>query len=358
MSWTRPSENDWHYPLVMSLDSPEDGPFSNRWSLESELLSPWKDYSTFRHYTAAFRYPDFTIKFWYNEDRGIELPKNENDFSLYTYSVLTGLPDFDANGFLDTSKYFKGVKVGALYKNNNEGTTTDDIKINTWINRSHGRWDNFYSYWLDTMYTEPYTCIYAQTTSAAAAQNGSNRAATGGEITEVLRNKVLHVVAPESSANYHIINPDSSMLSDPGRFADISDQYKYSPFWPWLFLNNDDGHSTSEVAGDRDYRNGHLKINSAFSTYTGVLVDWTENRYPTAEKVALKSEEYINQRLEHFNILLESTIEVPKEFRVRTQNAPRLQISKISSMAMPSTPSQASEATTSTSSDTMGGSTY
>ena len=110
-----------------------------------------------------------------------------------------------------------------------------------------------------------------------------------------------------------------------------ADSVVYNCDWPWL------AHTTWEYTPthDRELRHEHVGINSAIDGNPQVLEDLT-NRYKTVTRVNAQAEEYVNNKYQLFDQLLQATMEVPKEFRVRCQTSPTFDMSKLSSMPMPS----------------------
>ena len=100
--------------------------------------------------------------------------------------------------------------------------------------------------------------------------------------------------------------------------------------WPWVAAVT----WPSEYLEDWDFRSGHLIINSGIHEFPQIREDLT-NRYKTVERVDAQAEEYVNNKYQLFDQLLQATTEVPKEFRVRCQTSPTFDMSKLSSMAMP-----------------------
>jgi len=341
MSWTRTGEENWLYILKARWD--ESGPSAITPALRDEVL----DLSTGRadHKT----WPIFNMK-WFYDVKFKTMSKNL-DFSLYTYAAITGLPDIDSNGFLCTTH--DGTSTGLFrmswVQNLMAEGPTKPLSITTsptLSNSANGSWNEFANFWLIDYLSTSFFSIVAHTTNSARTT-----ASIAGEIIAVLKSKSLRPLAIEGEGAF--IPGPGTISPYYGAFPlgtyDSSVAYKMD--WPWLALT---GVSTTKPAGSRDFRYEHLSINSAIEGFPQVLEDLT-NRYKTSTLVDAQAEEYVNKKYEFFEQLLNATIEVPKEFRVRSQASPTFDMFKLSSMAMPS---GTDTTTTPGSLGTTGGSSY
>ena len=343
MSWTRTGEENWLYILKARWD--ESGPSARNPALRDEVL----DLSTGRadHKT----WPIFNMK-WFYDVKSKPMSKNL-DFSLYTYAAITGLPDIDSNGFLCTTHdgtstgLFRMSWVQNMYKKAAGcPPCIPVIASNSYSNSANGSWDEFANFWLIDYPSTSFFSIVAHATNSARTN-----ASTGGEIIEVLKSKSLRPLAIEG---------EGAFIPGPGTISPYYGAFPLGTYvssvadkmdWPWLALT---GVSTTKDVADRDFRYEHLSINSAIEGFPQVLEDLT-NRYKTSTLVDAQAEEYVNKKYEFFEQLLNATIEVPKEFRVRSQASPTFDMFKLSSMAMPS---GTDTTTTPGSLGTTGGSSY
>lgn len=354
MSWTRTSEDNWFYVLRARWDDtgasavpPSTLDINLGDTAISKISGDWQQ---------NYSYPIHTTK-WARDVMSLGGFHHSKEYRQYTYAIITGLPDFDANGFLYTYNT-SGENMGAQFRmswmqnlyETPDSDPTVSITSNGYSNSANGSYADYVSFWLNSYPSTAFFSIKATANLKARFERLSGGHIVG-DITEVLYNRNL---APVSLAGEGIYLANIGEMGIPyvgtHTLESLSHAITWKPFWPWLALSSV---SADTDIGDRNFRNGHFKINCAISTYTMVLEDLT-NRYKTSVLVAAQSEEYVNEKYELFDQLLQVTIEVPKEFRVRSQTSPTFDMSKLSSMAMPSD----TNTTTPTPSITPGGSSY
>ena len=352
MSWTRTDEENWLYILKARWD--ETGASAIVPPLRSIVLGNTTGVGPTSRADHK-NWPLYNLK-WYYEQKYQPMDPAYN-YGLYTYAAITGLPDIDSNGFLrtvhagDTSTGL--FRMSWVQNMNRKGgrAIMSEIVNSSFTNNANGSWDEFVNFWLYDYPSTSFFSIVAYAWNGAKTSASSHAAPDHGEIIEVLKAKTIRPLRVEGEGAWVPGPGQASPYLGTFPIGSLDDTITDNMDWPWIALT---AVSTTKDVSLRDFRYEHLNINSAIDGFPGVLEDLT-NRYKTPDLISAQSEEYVNKKYERYSQWLQDTMEVPKEFRVRCQASPIFDMSKLSSMAMPSD----TDTTTATGTlGTTGGSSY
>ena len=294
--------------------------------------------------------PFFTMKFYWQENNSYLYKNSEN--VLKDYVPITGLPNLDSHGFLDSNSYFRISWLRNLLYGDASGgddLTTNLVDDDRWTETlfdPQGSWESFLNFW-HTEYKNHWFCGYRAWGQSRASVTDTHYRddEEDAEIVEVQIKKFLSPVSLKYDAENSL---PSERNSDPAPYdhmhGSLTSLQEYKHFYPWLSFD------VSSDSLDRDFRVNHFKINPG--SYDDLHND-VRHRFQKTQYVEDASEAYMASKVDYFNTLLETTISTPKEFRVRTQASPAFDLNRLTTMPMSDSTSATSPTTTST-----GGSSY
>jgi hypothetical protein len=264
---------------------------------------------------------------------------------LFTYTAITGLPDVDANGFLNKDEYFRISSLRNLKYY--DASDDDELKLNSFddsagrwteaIFEPAGSWNSFESFWASG-YLNTWWCGYRSwgstraSVNAARFENSADDIDDGDdEIVEVLRKRYLSPCNLKwDAASIFPAERTANPTPYDYLYQDITDKQLKKHNYPWMMMEDDSRAADLET---RDFRTQHFKVNPG-TTWTGLYAD-IYSRWKTVSAVDTVSEAYVDSKVEYFINLLKVTISTPKEFRVRTQASPLFDRNKLSTLASP-----------------------
>ncbi len=335
MSWTHYNESKimfWLRGRVDETGIPGESP-------EAELTKRDSGLSAIYAYSEdSQQLPFWNMRAWWEIENARLQVQDINE--LFTYAVITGLPDVDTNGFLSATAYFRISTLRNLKYY--DASDDDELKLNDeddgrWTEALFdpgGSWASFEAFWSNG-YLNTWWCGYRSWGSTRASVNAPRFERDTDDIddgddrmTEVIRKRYLSPCNTKwDAAN---IFP-KERTADPAPYdylyQDITTKQETKHNYPWMNMN--DSWRTMDLE-TRNFRNQHFLINPGTS-WTG-LYDDIYSRWKTPSTIDTVSEAYVNSKVEYYINLLNVTISTPKEFRVRTQASPLFDRSKLSTI--------------------------
>ena len=279
-----------------------------------------------------------------------------------TYGVITGPPDFKEDGTLYTeesgtkSGYFRQSSIVKTIGFNYDGSSTvmNSPEQPEYFSYIAGNWSDFESFYTSNYASAPYTCMrgtsQSQMLEAVAMTTAWMLGGTGPLTLTYDANNLI----PS--------NDDSLEAPFYNIFSSLSETQKRRTSWPFQFTRESDADLAVETglpyldeSSDtfRDLRTNHQFIDNSLAIYPEIRNNLI-TRYKTKGYLDSIQEAYLEGKFTAYKSILESTREVPRDFRIRTQAAELFSDDMISAIGMPTSGVAPTSTTTTTTTTTAG----
>lgn len=272
------------------------------------------------------------------------------------YGVITGPPDFKEDGTLYTktsgtkSTRFRQSSIVKTIGFGYDGSVTvlNSPEQPEYFSYIAGNWSDFESFYTSNYASAPYTCMrgisQSQMVESVAITTAWMLGGTGPLTLTYDANNLI----PS--------NDDSVEAPFYNIFSSLSETQKRRTSWPFQFTKEADLGASIETgmalidegaSGFRDLRMNHQFIDNSLNLYPEIRNNLI-TRYKTKGYIDSLQEAYLEAKFSAYKSILESTREVPKDFRIRTQASELFNDEMVSAIGMPTSDGMSTSATTTT----------